>query len=399
MDSKILEVVSGAAVTALVLWLLFRKERWGRSSTLARELPVRRAKYLLAGRFFLSAPLGLIVDVYRGGGMPRPLVVALGLLFGGMGPLILWMRQRHRPLGERLLVSLPMPLAVGWAVSFSHGVDVPSLTAAAGYRFDAFAIFATMLVGAGLYLQHINTERGRQLRAETELELAHRLQQTLVPGVAFRNARLEVYGRSIPSDKVGGDLVDLITSENNTLVYLLDVSGHGILACALMGSLKTAIRIAFPLPLPAMLDQINRVLPSVKEPPMHATLGALAFAGDRERVEYTLAGHMPILHCRTSGEVERLACEQFPLGLLPVDHYVSRNSPCAPGDLFALYSDGIIEVANAANEEFGIERLESEIRDRKSQPLQNICDGVMAASAAHGAADDDRSLLLIRVLS
>lgn len=399
MDSKILEVVSGAAVTALVLWLLFRKERWGQSSTLPSELPVRRVKYLLAGRFFLSAPLGLMVDVYRGGGMPRPLVVALALLSGVMGPLILLMRQRHRPLGERLLVSLPMPLAVGWVVSFSPGADVPSVTAAAGYRFDAFAIFATMLVGAGLYLQHINTERRRQLRAETELELAHRLQQILVPGVGFHNARLEVYGRSIPSDKVGGDLVDLITSENNTLVYLLDVSGHGILACALMGSVKTAIRIAFPLSMPAMLDQINRVLPSVKEAPMHATLAALAFAENRESVEYTLAGHMPILHYRTSGEVERLACEQFPLGLLPVDHYVSRNSPCAPGDLFALYSDGIIEVANAAAEEFGIDRLESEIRDRKSQPLQDICEGVMAASAAHGDADDDRSLLLIRVLS
>lgn len=114
MDSKILEVVSGAAVTALVLWLLFRKERWGQSSTLPSELPVRRVKYLLAGRFFLSAPLGLMVDVYRGGGMPRPLVVVLALLSGVMGPLILLMRQRHRPLGERLLVSLPMPLAVGW---------------------------------------------------------------------------------------------------------------------------------------------------------------------------------------------------------------------------------------------------------------------------------------------
>jgi serine phosphatase RsbU (regulator of sigma subunit) len=398
MDPMIFGIVSVAVAAILAMWLLFRKGRWDPVSPHLRELPVRRLKYLLAGRFFLAASLGFMLDVLFGGGMPRTLVVALALLFGAIGATFLLLRRR--PLGERLLIVLAMgALVEALAVTLSPPQGVQSPTAAAGYRFDAFAILATMLVGTWLYLQHINTEGARQLRAETELKLAHRLQQVLVPGVNFRNARLEVYGRAIPSDKVGGDLVDLITSENNTLVYLLDVSGHGIPAGALMGSLKTAIRIAFPLPMPAMLDQINRVLPSVKEPHMHATFGALAFEVDRESVEYTLAGHMPILHYRTSGEVERLACEQFPLGLLPVDRYVSRNSPCAPGDLFALYSDGIIEVANAADEQFGIERLESEIRNRTSQPLEKICDAVMAASAAHGAPDDDRSLLLIRVLS
>jgi serine phosphatase RsbU (regulator of sigma subunit) len=81
-----------------------------------------------------------------------------------------------------------------------------------------------------------------------------------------------------------------------------------------------------------------------------------------------------------------------------VDHYVSRSGPCAPGDLFALYSDGIVEVANAADEQFGIDRLEAEIRKRISEPLETICQAVMSASSTHGFPDD-RSLLLIRVLS
>jgi serine phosphatase RsbU (regulator of sigma subunit) len=396
MGSKVVGIATGAAVAILLLWLGFRKGRWDHGSPHLRDLPVRRLRYILGARFFLAASLGLMVDVYRGGGMPRTLVVALALSFGASGPLILMLRRRS--VGERLLVALTILLALGLAVSLSPSADLPSGIAADGYRFDAFAIFATMLVGAALYLQHINTEGARQLRAETELALAHRLQQVLVPGVSFRSTRLEVYGRSIPSHKVGGDLVDLITSGNNTLAYLLDVSGHGIPAGALMGSLKTAIRMAFPLPMPKMLDQINRVLPSVKEPHMHATFAALAFEEGRESIEYALAGHMPILHCRASGEVGRLAYEQFPLGLLPVDSYVSRNSLCSPGDLFALYSDGIVEVANGAGEEFGIERLESEIRNRTSQPLKNIFNAVMATSAAHGAPDDDRSLLLIRVL-
>jgi serine phosphatase RsbU (regulator of sigma subunit) len=254
------------------------------------------------------------------------------------------------------------------------------------------------VIGARLYTQHVNTEGARQLRAEKELELAHQLQRILVPTVRFRDARLEVYGRSIPSDKVGGDLVDLVSANGKTLIYLLDVSGHGIPAGALMGSFKSAIRTAFPEPMPAMLDHLNQVLPSVKEPHMYATLVALAVGVEGGSLQYTLAGHLPVLHCRSTGEVERLGYEQLPVGLLPGASYVSRSAPFAPGDLFVLYSDGIVEVINAAEEQFGIEGLESELRKGTSRPLEVICDGMMAASAAHGTVDDDRSPLLIRVL-
>jgi hypothetical protein len=399
MVSMILGMALGAIVVVMVAWLSSRKGHLEWFGPHLRGLPVRRLKYLLAGRYFRMASVGFMFDAAFGrGGIPRTLVVALSLAFGAIGPLVLLLRRL--PPGKRLLVVLPMVWALAVVILFLPGADVPSPNAvAAAYRFDALAIFVTMLVSALLHTKYINSEGARQLRAETELELAHRLQKVLVPGISFRNPRLEVYGRSIPSDQVGGDLIDLITSESSTLVYLLDVSGHGIPAGALMGSLKAAIRMTFPQPMPAMLDQLNRMLPSVKEPHMYATFGALAFEVSGESVEYTLAGHMPILHCRTSGAIERLVCEQFPLGMFPVDDYASRNGPCAAGDLFVLYSDGIIEVANAADEQFGFERLESEIRNRASQPLETICESVMTASAAHGVPDDDRSLLLIRILT
>ena len=397
-NSVILGLTLGALIVVVVVWLLARKrlDWWGPQ---LRQLPVHRLKYLLAARFFRMASVAFMLDAgLGGGGLSRILVVALSLPFAAIGPLVLLLRRL--PPGKRFLIFLPIVWGLMAVVLFLRPHDVPSAaTAAAAYRFDALAIFATMLVSVFLTTKYINTEGARQLRAETELELAHKLQRILVPNVTFRNARLEVYGRSIPSDQVGGDLIDLITSESHTLLYLLDVSGHGIPAGALMGSLKAAIRMAFPQPTPAMLDQLNLMLPSVKEPHMYATFGALVFEMGGESVEYTLAGHMPILHYQTSGATERLGYEQFPLGLLPVDHYVSRSGPCAPGDLFALYSDGIIEVANAADEQFGIDRLEAEIRKRISEPLETICEAVMSASSAHGFPDDDRSLLLIRVLS
>jgi serine phosphatase RsbU (regulator of sigma subunit) len=376
--------------------LVFRKRGWSGVSPHLRTISLYRLRYLVAGRFFLGAAIAFLADLASRGALRGALLIGLACLFGAISSLILLLRRWS--MAVRLALIISVVIAVPLAIAHNPSVPAPEALAEA-YRFDAFAIFLTMVICTRLYYLHINIEGARQLRAETELELAQRLQQVLVPGVSFRNARLDVYGRSIPSEKVGGDLVDLITSESAALAYLLDVSGHGIPAGALMGSLKTAIRMVFPQPLPEMLDQINRVLPSVKDPNMYATLGALSFEMSGGNVEYTLAGHPPILHFRANGDVEHLTCEQFPLGLLPLARYESRSRPCGPGDLFAIYSDGIVEVANAADEQFGVRRLESELRARISDPLEAICDAVMTSSGVYGLVDDDRSLLLIRVVA
>ena len=158
-----------------------------------------------------------------------------------------------------------------------------------------------MAFGVQAYRTHISTEGARQLRAEAELALAHRLQRVLVPPVVFRNSRVEICGRSIPSDQVGGDLVDVVTSEDGVLAYLIDVSGHGIPAGTLMGAVKAAMRCTASRALGEALDTVNRVLPSVKEPAMYATLAAVRFgaAGPTERRRIHAGGPLadPALSC------------------------------------------------------------------------------------------------------
>jgi serine phosphatase RsbU (regulator of sigma subunit) len=69
---------------------------------------------------------------------------------------------------------------------------------------------------------------------------------------------MEAYGRTILSQSVGGDLVDLVAADGRVLAYLADVSGHGIPAGLLMGIVKTAVRqgVLFGQPLPALLDSV-----------------------------------------------------------------------------------------------------------------------------------------------
>jgi serine phosphatase RsbU (regulator of sigma subunit) len=151
-------------------------------------------------------------------------------------------------------------------------------------------------------------------------------------------------------------------------------------------------------PLPMLLDGINRVLPAVKEPNMYATLAGLRFS-DSSEVEYTLAGHLPLLrYQQLENNVIRRSMEQFPLGMFAATTYVSKRVNSGPGDLFALVTDGLVETSNETEEEFGLDRLEQLLQKYAARPLHEIFGAVLAAVADHGAQQDDRTLLLVRVL-
>jgi serine phosphatase RsbU (regulator of sigma subunit) len=234
---------------------------------------------------------------------------------------------------------------------------------------------------------------------QTELSLAHGIQATLVPTISFQNTTFEVYGKSIPSAEMGGDLIDLIESDGSLLAYVADVSGHGLAAGQLMGMLKTAMRVSLQLqqhPM-ALLEVTDRVLPAVKEPDMYATLALLHFDGSAQ-AEYALAGHVPILHYRDrSRDTVQLSMQQFPLGLIPGGCYVSQRVSYSSRDLFLMLTDGISEVPNDRDEEFGLTRVEQLLTQCAAQPLPHIWEVIMEEVRRHGLQQDDQTLLLVRV--
>ena len=234
---------------------------------------------------------------------------------------------------------------------------------------------------------------------QTELSLAHGIQATLVPTISFENATFEVYGKSLPSAEMGGDLIDVIESNGNLLAYVADVSGHGLAAGQLMGMLKTALRVSlqFRQAPAALLESADRVLPAVKESDMYATLALLQFDGSAQ-AEYALAGHVPILHYRNrSRDITRLSMEQFPLGLIPGGCYASQRVAYSSRDLFLMLTDGISEVPNDRDEEFGLARVEQLLTQHSAEPLPQIWERIMEHVRQHGLQQDDQTLLLVRV--
>ena len=230
--------------------------------------------------------------------------------------------------------------------------------------------------------------------------LASDIQNTLVPPLIYQAARLEAHGQSLPKDDVGGDLVDLLADGRDVIVYVADVSGHGLRAGVLMGMIKTAVRYGLLLrqPVAKLLGDINRVLPALKQPNMFATLAALRFDGSNE-VEYISAGHVPLLHYRhRNKDVVRYSNSQFPLGLFDSADYVTQRIPCEPGDIFALTTDGVLEVGPDRDADLGSERLAQILHQLSARPLADVVETIYSDLQVHGPQQDDRTILLVRAL-
>ncbi|MGB7283056.1 MAG: PP2C family protein-serine/threonine phosphatase [Candidatus Acidiferrum sp.] len=365
-----------------------------------RVVPLGRMKMLMVGYFFVGAAGGFAFDLLQlhasrvGGGLFWPVLIGAAATAARAAGI---KRVRLIPL---LLLLVFVTAWLGYRASHvSPPIPVP-VVIHRRVLFDAIGILIAIGFGTRFLLFFAGTEGLASVRMQTELSLAHGIQATLVPTVSFQNASFELYGKSVPSTEMGGDLIDVIESNGGLVAYVADISGHGLPAGQLMGMLKTAMRLAAQLrqmPVGA-LESVDRVLADLKEREMYATLALLRFDASSE-AEYALAGHPPMLHYRHgSRDTAQLSMEQLPLGLIPGGSYASKHVIYSPRDLFLMFTDGITEVANARDEEFGLTRLQELLTQHAARALPEIWDLIIREVRQYGLQQDDQSLLLLRVL-
>lgn len=359
---------------------------------------------LAAAVFSLFATLGFLTDVTDLGRSSALRLAVITLLAGG-GALayaavafrnIKWMPlvvAGHIALSvfvPRLIPLEPTLIADGPAAArlierLRVNVVGASLCIAAGYSF--FVVFFIR-------------EGHRYYRLHTELALARDIHRELVPPIDLHLDGYEFRGLSVPSGEVGGDLVDVVAHEapGTWTAYVADVSGHGVPSGVLMGMIKSAIRMALAggTSLESLLDRLNDVIYDLKPPQMYATFAALRRDGGDD-LAFTTAGHLPIL-CwrRQTGTVESLVVEQVPISALPGRTFASARTAAAPGDVFLVLTDGITEVFDARDEEFGLERVTDVLAQNATLPLPELEVKLLAAARAHGTPHDDQSVILVR---
>ena len=374
---------------------------------LVRELPLRALLPLVAAIFLLFTLLGPVTDMLRGAQQPRAVVIRNALVSGvvAIGYAFGTMRRRYS------WVAVTAAAHLAWILlqpQGGRGTDLilPWAAVRAHLRFDAVAVLFAMVGSYSCFLWFMNGTAARYLRARAEIELAREIHQVLVPRVSLSVGSCEFAGFSAPSGDVGGDLVDVVvhdagsdrsTPDGAWFGYVADVSGHGVSSGLVMGMFKSALRMRLLEggPLASLLGDVNAVLFPLKSGAMYVT-AACVRGGSGNSLEYAVAGHLPILRVRPSGAVDEITTQQIPIGMFERFDYHSAALDCAPGDLLVLITDGLTEVFDAGDHEFGMDGVKRVLAASASLPLREIADRIVAAARAHGAQLDDQTLLLIR---
>ncbi|MGI8783777.1 MAG: PP2C family protein-serine/threonine phosphatase [Acidobacteriota bacterium] len=243
---------------------------------------------------------------------------------------------------------------------------------------------------------------------EQELELAASIQQELFPTSLPSLTGFDIAARSRPARQVGGDyydtlLVSLSEPTRSHLLCLADVSGKGLPAALLMSSIQATLR-ALLGHVPSLVDLAGRtseLLYATTPSNKYATAILVEVNPAAETVRYVNAGHVDCVLLQSGGGVEWLKSTGPPLGLLPHAVYEEKSLPLQPGDLVALYSDGVTEAWDRDENEFGEARLLDCLRRVTNEPAATVVTRMIEeVDRFAGAAlqHDDITLMVLKRL-
>ncbi len=252
--------------------------------------------------------------------------------------------------------------------------------------------------------QLIQRDRDR-LRMESEMELARRLQLSLLPSVppVIPGWRLASWCRSC--DQTGGDYFDFIPCADGQFdVVVGDVSGHGIAAALLMSTARAFLRALHErgdAPATTMLS-LNRLLEADLSDDSFMTMVLARLAPDGS-CRYVAAGHEPPLVWRRAGVSDQLTSSGLPLGMMDDSTYDEGViPPLAAGDLLVLFTDGIPDIhVPPETVTWGLDNLRATVVEHASGGAQAVCDAVVAAASVAlrgGHPHDDMTLVVIERL-
>ena len=137
-----------------------------------------------------------------------------------------------------------------------------------------------------------------------------------------------------------------------------------------MGMAKSSARTQLRAePINELLNTLNAVLFDLRKPDMYMTFAGLQFDGASE-LQFSVAGHLPILRYRpATSAIEELSFSQLPLAMFEGQAFVSAPAQWTPGDLFVILTDGLTEVFDSHDQEFGMDRIKALMRAHGTEPL------------------------------
>ena len=326
------------------------------------------------------------------------------------------------------VVLLVNPIVLGKGRRFFEGGSLPR-----GFALgSSLALPTGILVNVYKLIPTLAEESVSRARLAREFEIAREVQERLFPQTFPKVAGVEMAAHCRPAQAVGGDYYDLIDIREDLLaeagqtlgnhgtvvsgtashgcgrlgIAIGDVSGKGMSAALLMASLHASLRgqvLSGAGDLGTRMKNVNRLLYGASDANRYATLFYAELECASRTLHYVNGGHNPPALLRQEGgtwRVHRLGDGGPVIGLLAGAVYEEQVLPLLSGDILLAFTDGISEAMNAADDEWGEDRMIAEAlahADLDAEKLLQCLFRAADAFAAGAPQHDDMTIIVLRL--
>jgi len=319
--------------------------------------------------------------------------------------------QRHQlaNLGAELLLPLSTrDKLLGFIAAGQKRSEEP-------YSKSDVRILSSVAAQTGLAIENAElttayaSEMALRERLAREVEIAREVQERLFPQTLPPISGLDYSGMCRTALGVGGDYYDFLALPSGRLGFAVaDVAGKGISAALLMASLQASLRgeTGHGSDLAALMTNLNKRVYEASSTNRYATFFYAEYSPESRMLQYVNAGHNPpiLMHRKDADwDVRILEASGTVVGLLAGSTYEQASVQLTPGDYLVAFTDGVSEAMNAADEEWGEERLTETIRACAESSLcaadtmrriLSAADTFVAGARQH----DDMTLVVLRIL-
>lgn len=292
------------------------------------------------------------------------------------------------------------PLVVGDAVLGVLYLDFQAFRGAVTTEDVHLVAQIARFAAVKLETTRLREEAIAKARLDEELRTAYVVQSRLLPEKLPEIEGYAFAGTNRPARTVSGDYYDVIVRPDGRMYFIIaDVSGKGVTAALVMASVATAFNIFTRTdPSPAeLVRELNATLAPKTAPTKFVTLVAGLLDPESGVVEFANAGHVAPLVISRDG-VAQMKTTDLVVGLIPSAQYRNQRVTLEPGDSIVLFTDGVTEAENVAEEQLGLEPVAQLVTTLYGMPAPKILETIEAhvqAFMGEAPAGDDVTMLAL----